>query len=240
MNHPLIIAHRVQTSRGLENARSSLELVAAEGADLIELDVRMTLDRKPVIIHDPLIGRTTTGHGPIALWPSRLLKWVPLRLSESREQVPALSSVLQFAPASAQLALHVKSRRAIGPVIRAISKHGVPSRTWLWLERMEDVYRATRALPEIRCTLLRPAAWTAGRRSEYFRDAQAAGARAVSVPSGTVSPDLVQLAHQHHLFVFSRIDRVDQLQNLIENGLDGTITPDVASAVEILRSMGLR
>jgi glycerophosphoryl diester phosphodiesterase len=237
MNHPLIIAHRAQTSRGLENARSSLDHVAAEGADLIELDVRLTLDRKPVIIHDPLLGRTTTGHGPVALWPSHLLKRVSMRLSESREPVPSLRSVLKIAPATAQLALHVKSRGATRAVLRTIRKHGDPSRIWLWLERMEDVFVATRELPEIRCTLLRPAAWTAGRRSEYFHDAQAAGARAVCVPSGA---ELVHHAHQHHLYVFSRIDRADLLPDLVANGLDGAITTDVTRAVAILRSMGLR
>jgi glycerophosphoryl diester phosphodiesterase len=240
MNHPLIIAHRARTSRGFENARSWLELVAAEGADLIELDVRLTLDRKLVIVHDALPGRTTTGHGPAAPWPSRLPQWMPLRRSESRQPVPLLRSVLQIAPATAQVALHVRSRGAMTAVMRTIRKHGDPSRTWLWLERMEDIFTATRELPEIRCALLRPAAWTAGRRSEYFHDAQASGARVVSVPSGAVSPELVHHAHQHHLYVFSRIDRADLLPDLVGNGLDGAITTEVTRAVAILHSMGLR
>ena len=105
---------------------------------------------------------------------------------------------------------------------------------------MEDVFIATRALPELRCTLLRPAAWTPGRREEYFRDAQASGARAVSVPSGAVSPELVHHAHQHHLAIFSRIDHPGLLPNLVTNGLDGAITSDTAKAVEVLRSLGLR
>jgi glycerophosphoryl diester phosphodiesterase len=240
MQQPLIIAHRAQSQRGIENARTSLRLAADEGADLIELDVRLTLDRKPVIMHDALLGRTTSGRGPVGMVPSCLLNRISLLADDVVEHVPTLREIIAIAPESCQLAFHLKSRRAIGVVLRTIRSVGDPGRTWLWLERMEDIYRATRELPELRCTLLRPAAWTPGRRGEYFHDAQAAGARAVSVPSGAVSPELVHHAHQHHLAVFSRIDHVTLLPELVANGLDGAITSDPKGAYGVLKSIGMR
>lgn len=238
MHYPLIIAHRALTPGGLENSATSIQMAAESGADLIELDVRLTLDLQPVILHDALLGRTTTWRGPIRVIPSPLLRRIDVRDSVEPDRIPLLRDVLRIAPATAQLALHLKSRGAIGPVLRELRKHGEPGRTWLWLERMDDVYRATRAFPELRCTLLRPGAWTPGRRDEYFHDAQAAGARAVSVPPGAVSPSLVHHAHQHHLFVFSRIDDVGLLPELVENGLDGAITTDPAGAITLLRESG--
>jgi hypothetical protein len=151
-----------------------------------------------------------------------------------------LREVISITPESCQLASHLKSRGSIGVVLRTIKSLGTQGRTWLWLERVEDVYRSTRELPELRCTLLRPAAWTPGRRGEYFHDAQAAGARAVSVPSGAVSPELVRHAHQHHLAVFSRIDHTGLLPDLVAKGLDGAITSDPAGAFEILKGLGRR
>jgi glycerophosphoryl diester phosphodiesterase len=240
MNYPLIIAHRAQSHNAPENARTSLQRAADDGADVIELDVRLTLDRNPVVIHDSLLGRTTTAHGPISLWPSHLLHRVALRMTDDRERIPSVAEVLETAPASVQLAFHLKSHRALGGVLKAIRQHGSPNRCWLWLERMEDVFTATRDLPELRCTLLRPAWWTPARRGEYFHDAQASGARAVSVPSGAVTPELVHHAHQHHLFVFSRIDHPRLLASLTENGLDGAITAQTHETFEALQSLGLR
>lgn len=236
----MIIAHRALTPDGLENSMSSIQMAADDGADLIELDVRLTLDLQPVILHDALLGRTTWWRGPVRLIPSPLLERIDLRASEESHHIPRLREVLRGAPSTAQLAFHLKSRGAIGPVLRTLRKHGDPGRTWLWLERMDDVFRATRVFPELRCTLLRPGAWTPARRREYFQNAQAAGARAVSVPAGAVSQDLVQQAHQHHLLVFSRIDHVGLLPDLIVNGLDGAITTDPAGAIDLLRKSGIR
>ena len=240
MHHPLIIAHRARSQRGIENARTSLQLAADEGADIIELDVRLTLDRKPVILHDAMLGRTTNRRGPIRLIPSPLLNRVRLFNHDELEHIPSMRDVMSIAPESAQLAFHLKSRGAIGPVLQTIRKHGTPGKIWLWTDQMDDIYFATREIPELRCTLLRPAAWTPGRRGEYFRHAQASGARAVSVPSGAVSPELVFQAHQHHLAVFSRIDHVGLLPDLIENGLDGAITSDPGEVASELQRLGYR
>jgi glycerophosphoryl diester phosphodiesterase len=240
MNTPLIIAHRAQSTTAPENARSALLQAAADGADLIELDVRLTLDRKPVIHHDFLLGRTTSGHGPVSWWPSPLLRRFHMRHAADREPLADVSSMLDIAPATTQLAFHLKHHRALGTVLREIRRHEAAGRCWLWLERMEDVYVATRELPELRCTLLRPGSWTPVRRGDYFHDAQAAGARAVSVPVGAITPELVHHAHQHHLWVFSRIDHPELLPQLIENGLDGAITAHTREAFAVLQSLGFR
>ena len=240
MNLPLIVAHRGQSTTTPENSLSALRQAAADGADIVELDVRVTLDRQPVILHDFLLGRTTTGHGPVSCWPSFLLRRLRLKHADHAEPLPSVSGVLESAPDTVQLAFHLKQRRSLGPVLHAIREHDAAHRCWLWSDRMEDIYLATRDLPELRCTLLRPASWTPTRRATYFHDAQAAGARAVSVPSGAVNPDLVHHAHQHHLWVFSRIDHPHLLPQLAENGLDGAITAHTAQTVDILQSLGHR
>lgn len=240
MQTPLIIAHRARTENGLENTAASIQAAAATGADLIELDVRLTLDRQPVVFHDAFLGRLTHRHGPIGLFPAALLPQLSALPGGDAIPIPYLRHVVRDVPVACQLALHLKSRRAIHPVLSILRKQGSAGRTWLWLEHMDDVYLATRTLPELRCTLLRPGAWTPSRRDDYFREAQASGARAVSVPGGAVSPDLVRQAHQHHLSVFSRIDHIHLLPELAANGLDGVITADPAGAVALLRSIGRR
>jgi glycerophosphoryl diester phosphodiesterase len=231
MTRPLIVAHRALTPGAPENARSSLARARDAGADLAELDVRLSLDRRPMVIHDAFLGRTTTGHGPVRLWPSFALRRLRLHGGEAGEHPPSLRDILRVLPDGLQPALHLKDRGALGPVLRQIARHGTPGRTWLWLDDPVDVFTARRRLPELRCTLLRPAGWTATARQSYMLDAQRSGARGISVPWGVVSPELVALARQHHLIVFSRLEDVSAIADPVAIGLGGIVTDDPAAVV---------
>ncbi len=226
MRQPLIVAHRALTPGATENARSAIALAAASGADLIELDIRLTLDRQPVVLHDAFLRRATRGRGWVRLWPSFALTRLPLRQAPGGDRVSSLRSILEDFPGAAQPALHVKDHAALPGVLRAVDRFGDPGRTWLWLERPRDVYLATRALPELRVTLLRPDAWRPEVRDAYFREAQWVGAAGVSVPWGILDRDLILHAHRHQLLVFSRLERIDTLASRLAAGLDGVITND--------------
>lgn len=62
---PLIVAHRGGAGHGVENTLSCIERGVASGADIIEVDVRMTADGHVVVCHDRDIKRTTCGKGRI-------------------------------------------------------------------------------------------------------------------------------------------------------------------------------
>jgi len=226
MARPLIVAHRSLTPGAVENARSAIGAAAASGADLIELDIRLTLDRQPVVLHDAFLRRTTRVRGWVRLWPSLLLDRVPLRDTLEGDRILSLQSLLQGFPDGVEPALHLKDRAALNSVLRAITDHGDPDRTWLWLEHPKDVHRARRRLPSLRVTLLRPAGWTPENRQRYFEDAQWVGASGVSVPWGGVDVDLLRHAHSHHLLVFSGLERMSDVRDYAERGLDGIITDD--------------
>lgn len=234
MPRPLIVAHRAMTPGATENSRLALALAATSGADLIELDIRLTLDRRPVVLHDAFLGRSTRGRGPVRLWPSFAITRLPTRGGPPRDRIAALDAVLREFPEGVQVALHLKDRAALPAVLKAISRHGEAGRTWLWLERPKDVHRATRTLPELRVTLLRPAGWLPHARQTYFEEAQWAGAAAVSVPWEVVDEGLVQHAHRHRLLVFSRLERMDTLPSRLQAGLDGVITTDPGAVLRHL------
>ncbi len=226
MSLPLIVAHRSLTPGATENARSAIPVAAQNGADLIELDIRLTLDRKPVVLHDACIGGATVGHGWVRLWPSFALTRLPSRAGGPGDRVPTLRSILREFPSEAQPALHLKDRAALASVLKTVARHWIPGRTWLWLEDSRDVVTARQALPELRVTLLRPAGWMPGSRQAYFEEAQWVGASGVSVPWGVIDEGLIEHAHQHQLRVFSRLERMDTLDSRIAAGLDGVITED--------------
>lgn len=59
----LIYAHRGFASSYPENTMVAFEAAALAGADGIELDVQLTRDGVPVIMHDETVDRTTNGQG---------------------------------------------------------------------------------------------------------------------------------------------------------------------------------
>ena len=63
--HP-VIAHRGSSAEAPENTLPAFEAAIRRGADALELDVRLTADGAPVVIHDPTLDRTTDGAGPVA------------------------------------------------------------------------------------------------------------------------------------------------------------------------------
>ena len=60
-----VIAHRGASGYAPENTLAAFELAVRQGADAFELDVRLTADGVPVVIHDPSLDRTTDRRGPI-------------------------------------------------------------------------------------------------------------------------------------------------------------------------------
>jgi len=63
---PLVIAHRGASGLAPENTLAAFELGIALGADGVELDVHLSADGCPVVIHDARVDRTTDGTGAVS------------------------------------------------------------------------------------------------------------------------------------------------------------------------------
>ncbi len=59
------LGHRGASAYAPENTLTAFNMALEMGADGVELDVTLTKDGVPVIIHDDAVDRTTDGHGPI-------------------------------------------------------------------------------------------------------------------------------------------------------------------------------
>ena len=62
---PAIIAHRGASLYAPENTLPAFQLAILQGADAIELDVKLSADGQVVVIHDQTIDRTTREHGRV-------------------------------------------------------------------------------------------------------------------------------------------------------------------------------
>src|SRR6266511_793360 len=71
---PIVFAHRGASVHAPENTMSAFELALAQNADAIELDVKLSADGQAIVIHDPLVDRTTGSHGRVKDLPLRELR----------------------------------------------------------------------------------------------------------------------------------------------------------------------
>jgi len=60
-----VIAHRGASARAPENTLRAFELALDDGADALELDVHVTVDGVPIVLHDDTVDRTTNGAGAV-------------------------------------------------------------------------------------------------------------------------------------------------------------------------------
>lgn len=95
---PRLIGHRGAKESAPENTLASLREAARQGASWVEVDVMLTRDRQPVLIHDDTLDRTTSGHGPVPELTLEELRrldagsWFDGRFAG--EQVPTLEEAL--------------------------------------------------------------------------------------------------------------------------------------------------
>ena len=106
-NFPLVIGHRGASAVAPENTLAAFERALADGADGIELDVRLARDGVPVVVHDPTLRRTARIDASIAALSSSDLSAIdvgswfnrrhPARAASvyARETVPTLARVFE-------------------------------------------------------------------------------------------------------------------------------------------------
>lgn len=95
---PLNIAHQGGEGEFPSNTIYAFRKVLRAGADMLELDVRMTQEDRVVVMHDTTLDRTTNGRGPVA--------WRTLR------QIRRLDAAYWFAPRAREHYGHDLPRRA--------------------------------------------------------------------------------------------------------------------------------
>ncbi len=89
-----VIGHRGARSLAPENTLASIRAAKACGADLVEVDVRLTKDGFLVVIHDETIDRTTDGSGKVE---EMTLEDISLLDAGSGERVPTLTEAARLA-----------------------------------------------------------------------------------------------------------------------------------------------
>ncbi len=128
-----VIGHRGNRAHAPEDTLVSFAQAVALGVDALELDVRLSRDGVPVIIHDPTLDRTTGATGPVAERTVAELARVDAGTRFSTDGgrtrpyhglgigVPTLEEILVTYPAMPCL-IEIKAVAAAEPVLRLLGR----------------------------------------------------------------------------------------------------------------------
>lgn len=131
-NARLVIAHRGNRVAAPENTLESLTQAMELGADALEFDVRVSRDGVPVVMHDPDLDRTTSGHGLVDSYSFAELRTLDAgaRAASSggkRFLIPSLEEVLDRFRET-PLVIEVKEIAAADATERMIRRFGAQER----------------------------------------------------------------------------------------------------------------
>lgn len=110
---PLICGHRGSCGSAPENTLASFRRAVDDGAEMIELDVRLTKDAELVVLHDRSVNRTTNGRGLIRRLTLHEVQSLDAGSWFSRkftgEPLPTLRQVVEILPPHIALNIEVKT-----------------------------------------------------------------------------------------------------------------------------------
>jgi glycerophosphoryl diester phosphodiesterase len=221
-----VIAHRGASAHVLENTFAAFDLALAQGADVLELDVRVTADGRVVAIHDPTLLRTTGDLRPVGAVSSRAL-----RALDAAVRPPTLDAVLDRYARSTRLCVDLKDPTPAWEleVATALTARGLEDRVVVQSFDEAALRRVRRAAPALAVAPLLRLRPSDLRLGGIARFAAAVGVRRTAIDGG-----LLRAAHALGLPVMVwTADDPQEIERLLALGVDGVITnaPGVARAV---------
>ncbi len=239
----LVIAHRGGRSLGPENTLYTFQRAVDLGVDVLEMDVHRTKDGQLVVLHDATLDRTTNGTGPVDRYTLAELKkldaayhWSPngksFPLRGQGLSIPALSEVFEAFP---QMRLNVEIKDAgqteLSSFCRLIHDSGMSPKVMV-ASFESGALRKFRSV----CHGIATSAgasevmWFYALQKMHLESIYSPAAQALQVPLTygdlkVVTKRFVEAAHACNLKVHVwTINDVDEMQKLLQLGVDGIMT----------------
>ena len=202
-----IVGHRGYGAATPENTLTALRRAIKESVRIVEVDVRLTADGIPVLLHDESLFRTTGDRHLVSALPLVEVKKLDAgsykSLEFDDETIPTLEEALQLARGRLKILLHMKlpdSGPAIADVIR---KTAFPAAdTWVMSDELDTVSTMRQLVPGARLVHLvfklpaEPAA-----QQEYVRKQLEVKATRAALSLDVPDEDYMAVAHRAGLRV---------------------------------------
>jgi len=161
LGRPFVLGHRGASHAAPQNTLAAFRKAADVGADGVELDVHLSRDGVPVVIHNDSVDATTDGTGLV-----RDMTLVQLQALDAGahfdaafagERIPTLEEVLAEVGMRLLTNIELKAGQTsalVPAVVELVRRMGMATRVWFSSFKPYALYRARALAPEIPCGLL--------------------------------------------------------------------------------------
>lgn len=232
MIHPLRIAHRGASALAPENTLIAFEQAIQTGVDLLEIDVRASLDGEIVVIHDPTIDRTTDRTGVVAAQSFEQLRQADAGAwfspAFSGERIPSLAEVLDLARHRAIVLIEIKADHLAERVLQQVHAAGAQDGVVLQSFDPETIRRVSAIEPATSTALLMgdlPKSPSRLRARRMTREVLGLGANALSIWHAALTPAFYEEMRQRGVTVWVwTVDEEIVMHDMTQLGVQGIIT----------------
>jgi glycerophosphoryl diester phosphodiesterase len=240
LSRPLVVAHRGASLAFQENTLTAFDAAVKAGADMVELDVRLSADGVAIVSHDIDVSVETDGQGLVGELTSAEL---------ARFDVPTLIDALDLLAGRALVDIEVKNlpgerdfdspkESVAHEVVRVVDELGmrdgvlVTSFNWLAIERVRDV------APDVETGFLTLPSIDPNAALVYARGRGHAFVLPHVYAVMDAGSAFVEQAHDDGVRVATwTVDDPERIAELFGWGVDAVITNDPATGVRVRDSI---
>ena len=217
MRSPLVIAHRGDSSRAVENSLEAFRLALSIPVDMIELDLRMSRDEVLYVMHDKHTGRTADGNIDIEESTSQEMSRIRLK---NGEPVPTLDDVLKLVAGKVGINLEIKSDGAGTAVARHLFHYRYSGYILLSSFNESEVQSARGVMIDLPLAVIYET-FAVRHIAEY----RSKGYHVISLRKNRVNERLIIACHEQGIQVYTwTVDDEEEMKQLIDWGVDGIYT----------------
>ena len=242
---PAIIAHRGSSAYAPENTLAAFELAMRQGADVIELDAKLSADGQVVVIHDQTVDRTTPNTGRVnELTLAELRKMDAgshFDIAFKGESIPTLDEVFKAVGQLGIINVELTNYTAVtdslpDKVATLVKQHKLGHRVIFSSFNPIALFRIRRLVPEAPIGLLALRGSKGILARSWF--GRLIGYQSLNPQLCDVTPQLVSWVHRRNCKVFVYIvNHEKDMRDLFAIGVDGILTDDPVLAKQTVQEI---
>jgi len=209
-----VLGHRGCAGLEPENTISAFKKAINLGVDLIEFDVRMTKDKRLVVIHDEKVDRISNGQGYVEDFTLDEIKKLNLK---KNEKIPTFEEAIDFLKnEKPKIVIEIKEPETSNKILKIIREKEIENKVLIVSFWPEVLKKAKEINPKLKTGFLfkiKPKNWL-----KIVREIKADG---IGAHFSLVDEKLVEICHKNNLKINTwTVNEIEDIERMIKFGVD--------------------